>query len=74
MASKINTGFHAPSAIEYQPRNEMDRLRLLLDGRRIVDSDHAALRNRRRQAQAVAVRARPRKVSLPRISLLKRPD
>jgi len=67
-------GWHGAN-VSLKPRDEMDRLvQLLLGDRRVVDSEHAALRSRRRQAQATSVRERGRKVTLPRVSILERED
>ena len=74
MRSKVNTGFHAPSAIKHEAHNDMDRLSLLLDGRRIVDSEHAALRSRRRQAQSVSTYSRRKHITLPVVSILNKPE
>jgi len=77
MASNFNR-IRSSKHLDLGPYHAEDRLRLLLGDRRIVDSDHAALRSRRRQAQASSVRMRNRlkyaQVTLPKVSILSKPD
>ena len=49
-------------------------VRLLLDDRRTVDSEHSSLRSRRRQAQSTSVRSRRKRITRPFVSMLDEPE